>query len=61
MVVYLAEFVVDHYIGIIIDSLKNIPLRITNMSNDSYMLLVKNVRQLGNKVRNGEMLKHCIE
>lgn len=56
-----ADFVKKYQAGIAVDSLKEIPEKMANMTEEQYQLLRANVSEIAEKLRNGEMLKETME
>ena len=57
----LAEFVTDKGLGIAIDSLYNIDIRIRNITKEEYGQFLLNIRELKKSLVNGEILKSAIK
>lgn len=53
----LAEWVIEHNVGITVDSLRNIDSAIANLSNQDYVEIINNVQEIGAKLRSGDFLK----
>ena len=52
-----AKFVQEHGVGVVVGSLYEIPELISSMSDETYALLVKNARDVADKLRNGDFTK----
>ncbi len=57
----MAEFVKENNIGIVVESLTQIPSKISLLSDDEAKLMTANSSKLSQKVREGEMLKHALQ
>lgn len=55
-----AKFVERNNIGITIESIKDIPAKIDNITEQEYRNLLLNSRKIGTKLRNGEMTMEAI-
>lgn len=55
-----APFVEKNHLGITIHSLTEIPQRIKLLSDRERELIKKAVAQMGERIRQGEMLRHCL-
>lgn len=56
----IADFVLKHRIGIVVEHLKNLHTVIRSVSDKDYANMKKNIRQLGSKVRDGYFTKAAI-
>lgn len=56
----LATWLTEKGTCILIDSLDEIPRRLSNITDDEYKKFVENARRLGCKLRNGELLKSLL-
>lgn len=56
----LADFVKQHNVGILIDSLWEIPEKVNQITDDEYETMLKNVAKISNKLTSGYYLKTAI-
>lgn len=57
----LADFIRENKCGILINSFQDLQAKIEEMSEESYMQLQRNARQIGEKIREGSFLKSAIK
>ncbi|MGX5377024.1 sugar transferase [Ligilactobacillus sp. LYQ135] len=57
----ISKFVVNHQVGIAVDDLNNLDEILNEISQDEFLQLQKNAHQLGEKLRNGMMIKTAIK
>ncbi len=56
----MAEFILENHCGITVNSLKEIPEKIKNMTNREYATLKQNAKEIGMRLRDGHYLKKAI-
>lgn len=52
----LADYVVEHHLGIAVGSLEELPRRLQHMSREEYQTLCQGAREMGARLRRGAML-----
>lgn len=57
----MAQFVIDHGIGITVDSLRQIPDKISQMNPDRYAAMKLRVAEIGRKLASGHFMKQALE
>lgn len=55
-----AEFVINEKIGIVVDSLYDLPKRLKNISQDNYNEMKKNAIRIGERIRGGKYLEQAL-
>lgn len=56
----LAEFVIKHHVGIVVDSLEDIDTIITNMTSEQYSKMKNNAIKLAEELRGGHFCKQAV-
>ena len=52
----LADYVVEHHLGIAVGSLEELPRRLQHMTREEYQTLCQSAREMGARLRRGAML-----
>jgi len=55
-----AQYLVDHQLGIAIDSLKTLPEILNQISSDEYKVMKQNAIKAAHALRNGEHIKTAL-